>query len=946
MKLLWVIFVCAALLADSLILRIVFLLVALYCFRQWRRGLSQNIPRSIPSKAESPKSSGTKRVGIDSLPAERLEGKALLLKRTELLRKYNEQEAAAMCGYYVKTSKDNYRIDLQGYFKAITEAHRLMDQQKSNRAGNASRSFQAEAENPDKNKCDLVVVNEDREILLKSEIIQNLSAKPGDSVYVDFHRNMITLDLVDRPSPQGNHDSEKDSQSSTTTRTERTGELPSAQSIAAEVITYLDQVIDNNIDDFEPDGSYKVRPDYGYAKFYLDSVEGSYDMSLQGLIHYIMNDEEIYEKFLSDAQLDGVRDCIENYPEAIYSVDTREGNGEEVETLLDEVYYRCICHVARRLKKAGLNVDAFSDFLDEEEDEDDRSNENRNDNLTSTSNTSRITSAEQVSTNQAVKNSTQSLDIKPLGIQRSSGAFSVNVLQSSISEPDDDDDISVNLNMSLANSSEDDIELVFSKFIVLNCSGLPLLEREDEHEVLITNGSSEDVELYSGYFKSNLLGVASPSDTQVLVQFMPCGCRFIELPAIDVPPTGNLSGMDSVVQILPELSLQGLSIYAPQPDDDGDCNLEFKGLIANESNISLLKLVITIKITDRNGREIEKREWSEKVPPFSTASFDSSLWGIKSSKLEGAKAIVSIKAFHSLGYHEMSWSVGNPPTPNPAEPKRTGGIDTSIQPKAASPAQVGDRAEDLNAIAIKEQVSPSFNVAITTATYQPPDDDGDTRFEIQYCLTNQSNQPIELLLSRLFVLHPSGLLVATTEDETEDMAESGESINATISTWGTSARELDSIPRSAQLLLQVTACSCSYQDLGSIDCPIQGGLGTMMLEPQGSNGLRVEAISITTDPPDDGECRINIKALIRNNSNLSIPKIVFESKMMSASGRQLEDTSSQEEIEANGSIIIEDSFWGIKENRLNSARLHFSLKAFTSLGTSKTGAINLVEEDQ
>jgi hypothetical protein len=743
---------------------------------------------------------------------------------------------------------------------------------------------------------------------------------------------------------KGVGNSEKDSEPTPKSRTEEAGEPPIAQSISTEVITYLDQVIDDNIDDFDRDGSYKVRPDYGYSKFYLDSVEGSYDMSLQGLIHYIMNDEDIYDKFLSEAQLDGVRDCIENHPEAIYSVDTSEGNGEEVEALLDEVYYRCICHVARRLKKAGLNVDAFGDFLDDDEDED--SDESTSDNLASTRASSAITSAAQAATNQTERRTPGVLHIRPLGIQRSSGPLSVSVIKSSISEPDDDGDISVDLSMSLASGSEEDIELVISKFIVLNCSGLPLLEREDEHELLITNGESEEIDLYSGYFKSNLLGGASPSDTQALVQFIPCGCQFIELPAIDIPSTGILVGIESAVQILPELNLHGLSIYAPQPDDDGECNLEFKGLIANDSNISLSKLVITIKVTDRNGREVEETEWSDKVPPFSTACFDSSIWGIKSSRLEGSKAVVSIKAFHSLGHHEISWSVGSPPTQVQPEGSSASGGVVPTQPKAASPAQRGDRASELAASTIKEETSPSFDVSITTATYQPPDDDGDTRFEAQYCLTNQSNQPIELLLSRLFVLHRSGLLVATTEDETEDMADSGESIHASISTWGTSARDLDANPSTSQLLLQITACSCIYQDLGSIHCPDQGGLATMRPEPQASNGLTIAAISVTTDPPDDGECRINIKALIRNNSNLSIPKIVLETKLMTASGRELEDTNSQEELEANGEILIEDSFWGIKENRLNSSRLHFSLKAFASLGTSKTIAGTITEEDQ
>lgn len=57
-------------------------------------------------------------------------------------------------------------------------------------------------------------------------------------------------------------------------------------------------------EDFEyylsnPQNSIKVRPDYGYTKFYLDWVDTSYDMSLQALIHFILFEDRYYKKLLS-----------------------------------------------------------------------------------------------------------------------------------------------------------------------------------------------------------------------------------------------------------------------------------------------------------------------------------------------------------------------------------------------------------------------------------------------------------------------------------------------------------------------------------------------------------------------------------------------------------------------------------------------------------------------
>lgn len=415
--------------------------------------------------------------------------------------------------------------------------------------------------------------------------------------------------------------------------------LPSVEDIAGMVNNYLDEVIDENIDDFDPDGSYKVRPDYGYGKFYLDSVEGSYDMSLQGLIHYIMHEEDIYEEFLNQAQLSAVQECIDEYPEAIYSVDTSEGNGQEVEALLDEVYYKCICHVARRLKKAGLNVDAFADYYLGADDENEAS-------VNETSDDSSLKVSAQADSS---KLDIIHLPSRPLNIRQGSGAFSTRVIESTIGEPDDDGDISIDLKLSLSSYAEEDVELVVSKLVVLTASGLPLLEREDEHDMLIARGSSEEISLYSGYFKASQIAGAPASDTQVLVQLTPCGCKFVDLPHIEIASPGNISGITDTLQLLPNVQLQGFSALVPQPDDDGDCHLEFKGLLVNDRESALNKVVVSIQILDKNGREIDSTEWSDKAAPCSTTCIETSLWRIKASRLAGARAHVSVKSFQCLG---------------------------------------------------------------------------------------------------------------------------------------------------------------------------------------------------------------------------------------------------------------------------------------------------------
>ena len=130
----------------------------------------------------------------------------------------------------------------------------------------------------------------------------------------------------------------------------------------------LSGIIDDYRDSFIEEENFKVRPGYGYDKFYLNWVDQSYDMSLEGLIHYILFEEELYNEFLNDRQLKSVKNVIENYPESIYrpnpnnddlSYDEYEEE-EEAQDNLDQIYYQTIVFVGKKLKA----FDHFKGFRD------------------------------------------------------------------------------------------------------------------------------------------------------------------------------------------------------------------------------------------------------------------------------------------------------------------------------------------------------------------------------------------------------------------------------------------------------------------------------------------------------------------------------------------------------------------------------------------------------
>jgi len=134
------------------------------------------------------------------------------------------------------------------------------------------------------------------------------------------------------------------------------------QEIGSKVMKILDRIIAENLESLSQN-DFKVRPrGYGYEKFYLNHVDGSFDMSLQSLINFILMEEGIYQKILSERQYTNCLDVLWNYPEAIYYPEGDSIEDLEVQDLLDTIYYKSISYTGKKLIAMGFNV--FHDFKD------------------------------------------------------------------------------------------------------------------------------------------------------------------------------------------------------------------------------------------------------------------------------------------------------------------------------------------------------------------------------------------------------------------------------------------------------------------------------------------------------------------------------------------------------------------------------------------------------
>lgn len=140
--------------------------------------------------------------------------------------------------------------------------------------------------------------------------------------------------------------------------------IKNTKDIIDEISSILFKMIDENVEQFREEGECLVKTKYGNGEYYMNQVEGSYDSALQGLIHYIMYEENLYPIILDEKQMKDLKILIEDDPEAIYGVDPEEE--EKTQEILDEIYWDVITEVGKKLEDIGFDVDEFDEYLEDE----------------------------------------------------------------------------------------------------------------------------------------------------------------------------------------------------------------------------------------------------------------------------------------------------------------------------------------------------------------------------------------------------------------------------------------------------------------------------------------------------------------------------------------------------------------------------------------------------
>ena len=138
-----------------------------------------------------------------------------------------------------------------------------------------------------------------------------------------------------------------------------------------DLINFLIKLIEDNKDNFIEQGDFVVRPGIAYDRFDLTAVQGSYDMSLQGLVHHFLYEKGYYKKILPDDEFKKCEATVKKFPESIYGLETDEELGrstiirnERLQDTLDEIYSAALTAVGQKLISLKFEIpDEFTDIL-------------------------------------------------------------------------------------------------------------------------------------------------------------------------------------------------------------------------------------------------------------------------------------------------------------------------------------------------------------------------------------------------------------------------------------------------------------------------------------------------------------------------------------------------------------------------------------------------------
>ena len=217
----------------------------------------------------------------------------------------------------------------------------------------------------------------------------------------------------------------------------------------------------------------------------------------------------------------------------------------------------------------------------------------------------------------------------------------ITITHGNITAPDSYGDSSAEVSFSYSNEGSDTQERLITLLTLFNRDGLILRSSRDEHEEHLETGETWESELGSGYLPTSLLSIR---DNRVALEVQGCTCSYRNLGSFDVAAAA-ISGSGQPVDLGGGLVVQGLSIRAGKPDDDGDVSVELNVLVRNGSATYIPRASLQARLLGANGRELEDcSSYGDALLTGEMKMLSGSCY-LKKNRLNGAQMEVSLSIF-------------------------------------------------------------------------------------------------------------------------------------------------------------------------------------------------------------------------------------------------------------------------------------------------------------
>jgi hypothetical protein len=239
-------------------------------------------------------------------------------------------------------------------------------------------------------------------------------------------------------------------------------------------------------------------------------------------------------------------------------------------------------------------------------------------------------------------------------------------------------------------------------------------------------------------------------------------------------------------------------------------------------------------------------------------------------------------------------------------------------------------------------------ISIRAVTTEGEDDSGELSVEVKYEIANETDEEWDLLECRVQLLDAAGQAVDESYETKECSIGAGGREEFETGFWGVKAKVLGTNPDKAHVVVSVIASGMTQNNLGKVTIPDDSYVVVAL--PPTTVGKVLQLVSGSlwkTDPNDDKEVRVEVKALVQNLTNLHLPQVRIIADVTDMAGKEIADAGCCEEVKTGGICTISGSGYG-KAKKFSGANANLAIRAYWPLagGISQSHGVAVTTGDQ